>query len=170
MLRPLILCFLFERKRYQPYFESKNPSGFLGDSLTGGGSRFWVQIFWRQEKIVLYSVPKLKWGSPLPPSPHSRSTFLNQDIWLSLSPPLRGRISLNKGGTVRYRDLTIFWPLFWPFSLVKSPKRGSKIAKIFRLRRAFPPSISIVPPLFRRPRRTPKMTLFWSVSPLITAK
>ena len=89
---------------------------------------------------------------------------------MSLSSPFEAGFRKTRGGTVRSRDLARFGPRFWPFSLVKSTKRGSKITKIFRLRRAFPPSISIVPPLFRRPRRTPKTTLFWSVSPLITAK
>ena len=87
-------------------------------------------------------------------------------------PPLLDQISLNKGGSVRVRILATFGPRFWPFSLVKSPFRGPKIAKFSRLRRVFPLLEPMNPPIFSRLRsadRGPQKDPLWERFPLTTA-
>ena len=52
-------------------------------------------------------------------------------------PPFESKSGENKGG-VSWVPLQKNFTPFWRFPLVKSPFGGPKIAKIFRLRRAFP--------------------------------
>ena len=62
----------------------------------------------------------------------------------SKNPPPSDHFGHERGGVSWYPDPKILeiWTIFGPFSLWKSPFRGSKIAKIFRLRRALLPKIA----------------------------